>query len=125
MSNPANFGSARPVLNPDDVAMLLIDHQRGLFQTVGDMPLPKLRLRAAALAKMAQAVTLARVVQAGVVPMDTAAVAAELQATWNRDDAMAWAAIYTSIFPAYQLLIESCGRAQEVVTHHEVLDSRR
>jgi hypothetical protein len=80
--------------------MLLIDHQRGLFQTVGDMPLPKLRLRAAALAKMAQAVTLARVVQAGVVPMDTAAVAAELQATWNRDDAMEWAAIYTSIFPA-------------------------
>ena len=53
MSNPANFGGARPVLNPDDVAMLLIDHQSGLFQTVGDMPMPELRLRAAALASMA------------------------------------------------------------------------
>jgi hypothetical protein len=52
-------------------------------------------------------------------------VAAELQAAWNRDDAMEWAAIYTSISPAYQLLIASCGRAQEVVIHHEVLDSRR
>ena len=57
--------------------------------------------------------------------MDSAAVAAELQAAWNRDDAMEWAAIYTSISPAYQLLIASCGRAQEVVIHHEVLDSRR
>ncbi|SUH38399.1 Nicotinamidase family protein YcaC [Salmonella enterica subsp. enterica] len=33
--------------------MLLIDHQSGLFQTVGDMPMPELRARAAALAKMA------------------------------------------------------------------------
>ncbi|TGB52790.1 amidohydrolase, partial [Salmonella enterica subsp. enterica serovar Enteritidis] len=164
--------------------MLLIDHQSGLFQTVGDMPMPELRARAAALAKMAtlakmpvittasvpqgpngplipeihanaphaqyiarkgeinawdnedfvkavkatgrktliiagtitsvwmafpaisavaegykvfavidasgtyskmaQEITLARIVQAGVVPMDTAAVASELQGTWNR-----------------------------------------
>jgi hypothetical protein len=33
--------------------MLLIDHQSGLFQTVGDIPVPELRARAAALAKMA------------------------------------------------------------------------
>ena len=65
--------------------------------------------------KMAQEITLARVVQAGVVPMDIAAVASELQKTWHRDDAMQWAEIYTKIFPWYQLLIESYGKAQEVV----------
>ena len=45
--------------------------------------------------KMAQEITLARVVQAGVVPMDTAAVASELQRTWNRPDAAEWAEVYT------------------------------
>jgi nicotinamidase-related amidase len=75
--------------------------------------------------KMAQEITLARVVQAGVVPMDTAAVASELQKTWNRDDAQAWAEVYTMIFPPYRLLIESYAKAQEVVTKHEQLDSAR
>jgi nicotinamidase-related amidase len=73
--------------------------------------------------KMAEEITLARIVQAGVVPMDTAAVASELQRTWHRNDAQEWAQIYTKIFPPYQLLIESYGKAQEVVTEHEVLDS--
>lgn len=50
---PANFGGARPVIDPDDTAMLLIDHQGGLFQTVADMPMPVLRNHATALAKMA------------------------------------------------------------------------
>lgn len=225
MSTPANFNGQRPVIDPSDAAMLLIDHQSGLFQTIADMPMPALRNHSAALAKMAslcklpvvttasvpqgpngplipeihqnaphavyvarkgeinawdnpdfvaavkatgkktliiagtitsvcmafpaisavqegykvfavidasgtyskmgQEITLARVVQAGVVPMDTAAVASELQNTWHRDDAMEWAQIYTKIFPAYQLLIESYGKAQEVVTKQEVLDSQR
>ena len=225
MSIPANFGNAKPSIDPANAAMLLIDHQSGLFQTVGDMPMPELRARAAALAKMAtlanipvittasvpqgpngplipeihnnaphaqyvarrgeinawdnpdfvaaveatgkkqliiagtitsvcmafpsisavhagyqvfavvdasgtyskmaEEITLARVVQAGVVPMDTAAVASELQRTWNRDDAGEWADIYTKIFSAYQLLIESYGKAQEVVNNNEVLDSQR
>ena len=51
--NIANFNDARPVIDPDDAVMLLIDHQSGLFQTVNDMPMPKLRAPAAALAKMA------------------------------------------------------------------------
>jgi hypothetical protein len=42
---------ARPVIDVNDAVMLLIDHQSGLFQTVGDMPMPELRARAAALAK--------------------------------------------------------------------------
>jgi hypothetical protein len=75
--------------------------------------------------KMAQEITLARVVQAGIVPMDTAAVASELQKTWHREDAMQWAEIYTMIFPPYQLLIESYAKAQDVVKNSEVLDSQR
>lgn len=75
--------------------------------------------------KMAQEITLARVVQAGVVPMDTAAVASELQKTWNRPDAQEWATIYTKIFPAYQLLIESYLKAKDVEKTHEQLDSAR
>jgi Amidases related to nicotinamidase len=43
--------------------------------------------------KMAQEITLARVVQAGVVPIDTAGVASELQGSWNRADAQQWAEV--------------------------------
>jgi isochorismate hydrolase len=75
--------------------------------------------------KMAQEVTLARVMQAGAVPIDTGAVASELQKTWNRPDAQEWAEVYTLIFPPYRLLIESYNKAQEVVTQHEELDSQR
>ncbi|KGJ19951.1 hydrolase [Paracoccus sanguinis] len=75
--------------------------------------------------KMAEEITLARVVQAGAVPMDMAAVASELQKTWNRADAEEWAQAYTQIFPPYQLLIESYGKAREVEKGHETLDSQR
>ncbi|XFC39238.1 hydrolase [Stenotrophomonas indicatrix] len=225
MSTPANFNGARPVIDPDNAAMLLIDHQSGLFQTIGDMPFTSVRAHATALAKMAtlakmpvittasvpqgpngplipeihdaaphaqyvarrgeinawdnpefvaavkatgrkqliiagtitsvcmafpsiaavadgyqvfavvdasgtyskmaEEITLARVVQAGVVPIDTAAVASEIQRTWNREDAQQWAAIYTQIFPNYQLLIESYQKAQDVQKNHEQLDSQR
>jgi len=191
MCTPANFNGQKPTIDPADAVMLLIDHQSGLFQTVKDMPMPELRARAAALAriaklsnlpvitsasvpqgpngpmipeimqnaphakyvarkgeinawdnpdfvaavkatgkktliiagtitsvcmafpaisavhegykvfavidasgtysKMAEEIALARIVQAGVVPMDTAAVASELQRTWHRDDAQEWA----------------------------------
>lgn len=225
MSTPANFNGARPVIDPDNAAMLLIDHQSGLFQTIGDMPFTSVRAHATALAKMAtlaripvittasvpqgpngplipeiheaaphaqyvarkgeinawdnpefvaavkatgrrqliiagtitsvcmafpsiaavadgyqvfavidasgtyskmaEEITLARVAQAGVVPMDTAAVASEIQRTWNRDDALQWAEVYTNIFPNYQLLIESYLKAQDVQKNHEQLDSQR
>lgn len=224
-ANPANFDGRRPVIDPNDAVMLLIDHQSGLFQTVADMPMPVLRNHATALArmatlskmpvittasvpqgpngplipeihenaphaqyvarrveinawdnpdfvaavkatgrktliiagtitsvcmafpaiaavhdgykvfavvdasgtysKMAQEITLARIVQAGVVPMDTAAVASELQKTWHRDDAREWAEVYTKIFPPYQLLIESYMKAQQVQKDQEQLDSQR
>jgi nicotinamidase-related amidase len=75
--------------------------------------------------KQAQEITLARMMQAGVVVIDVAAVASELQKTWNRADAAEWAQAYTQIFPNYQLLIESYSKAQEVATNHEPLDSQR
>ena len=221
----ANFEGKRPVIDPNDAVLLLIDHQSGLFQTVADMPMTTLRNHAVALAKMAtlskipvittasvpqgpngplipeihqnaphaqyvarrgeinawdnpdfvaavkatgrktliiagtitsvcmafpsisavydgykvfavidasgtyskmaQEITLARVVQAGVVPMDTAAVASELQKTWHREDAQEWAEVYTKIFPPYQLLIESYLKAQQVEKEHEQLDSQK
>ncbi len=223
--SPANFSGQKPTIDPKDAAMLLIDHQSGLFQTIEDMPMPRLRAHAAALAKMAtlaklpvittasvpqgpngplipeihqnaphakyvarrgeinawdnpdfvaavketgrktliiagtitsvcmafpaisavhdgykvfavvdasgtyskmaQEITLARVMQAGVVPIDTAAVASELQRTWHREDAAQWAEVYTRIFPPYQLLIESYGKAQQVAKENEPLDSQR
>ncbi|WP_447982296.1 hydrolase [Achromobacter kerstersii] len=225
MNKPANFNGAVPKIDPDNAAMLLIDHQSGLFQTIGDMPFTTVRAHASALAKMAtltnmpvittasvpqgpngplipeihknapharyvarrgeinawdnpefvaavkatgrkqliiagtitsvcmafpsiaavaegyqvfavidasgtyskmaQEITMARVVQAGVVPMDTAAVASELQRTWHREDAQQWAELYGYIFPSYQLLSESYNKAQEVEKNQEQLDSQR
>jgi len=75
--------------------------------------------------KMAQEISLARVMQAGVVPMAIAAVASELQQTWNRDDTQEWAEIYTMIFPPYRLLIESYQKARAVEQKGEILDSAR
>ncbi|MCW2271194.1 Isochorismatase family protein [compost metagenome] len=224
-ANVANFNGQVPRIDPDNAAMLLIDHQSGLFQTVKDMPMTELRANAITLAKiaslakipvittasvpqgpngplipeiheaaphakyvarkgeinawdnpefvaaveatgkkqliiagtitsvcmafpsisavnagyqvfavidasgtyskMAQEVTLARVMQAGVVPMDTAAVCSEVQRTWNRADAQQWAEAYSAVFPHYQLLIESYLKAQQVATENEQLDSSR
>ena len=221
--SPLNFDGQRPVIDPNDAVMLLIDHQSGLFQTVKDMPMTEVRANATVLAKVArlakipvitsasvpegpngplipeihkyaphaqyvarsgqinawdnpdfvaavkatgrktliiagtitsvcmafpsisavhdgykvfavldasgtysktaQEITLARIVQAGVVPVDTAAVCSELQATWNRPDADQWAEAYSTIFPPYQLLIESYAKAQEVVPQPAKPDS--
>ena len=51
-------------------------------------------------------------IQAGVVPMDTAAVVSELQKTWTRSDAPQWAEAYSALFPNYQLLVESSQGAE-------------
>ena len=57
---------------------------------------------------MATDLTLARIVQAGAMPIDTFAVMAELQRTWNRSDAMEFAAIFADhVAPGYRALIES------------------
>ena len=65
--------------------------------------------------KMATDITMARVVQAGAMPVDTYAVLAEIMSTWNRADAMEFAAIMVDhIVPHYRLLIESYDKAQNV-----------
>ncbi len=65
--------------------------------------------------KMATDLTLARVVQAGAMPIDTFAVLAELQRTWNRPDAMEFAAIFAEhVIPGYRALMESYDKAQSV-----------
>lgn len=65
--------------------------------------------------KMATDITMARVVQAGAMPIDTYAVLAEVMSTWNRADAMEFAnAMVDHIVPHYRLLIESFEKAQSV-----------
>ncbi|HVH46728.1 MAG TPA: isochorismatase family protein [Labilithrix sp.] len=65
--------------------------------------------------KMATEITLARVTQAGAVPIDTFAVLAELMGTWNRADAMDFAAVLADdIVPAYRALMESYEKALSV-----------
>ena len=49
----ANLNGQVPRIDPDKAAMLLIDHQSGLFQTVKDMPMTELRANAITLAKIA------------------------------------------------------------------------
>ena len=64
--------------------------------------------------EMASRTTVARFVQAGVVPISASGVLCELQRTWNRPDAMQFARLYTMIAPNYGAVIESYQRAQEV-----------
>src|SRR5499427_9297724 len=64
--------------------------------------------------EMASRVTLARIVQAGVIPTSANAVICEVHRTWNRPDALQLAELYTMVSPNYQALMESYRKAQEV-----------
>lgn len=76
--------------------------------------------------KMAEEVSTARMLQAGVIPIDTAAVIAELQHTWNRKDADMWAEeVWPKIFVNYRLLLESYAKTKSVIENKEILDSKR
>lgn len=58
--------------------------------------------------KMATDLTIARLAQAGVIPIDTFAMIGELQKTWNRPDALDYANIFANhVIPNYKLLMES------------------
>ena len=67
--------------------------------------------------EMASQTTLARFVQAGVVPTSANAVLCELQRTWNRPDAAEVAQLYTMVAPNYGAVMESYNRAQDVALH--------
>ena len=63
---------------------------------------------------MASQVTIARLVQAGIIPTTTNAVLSELQRTWNRPDAAAYAELYGAVSPNYRAVMESYQKAQDV-----------
>jgi nicotinamidase-related amidase len=66
--------------------------------------------------KMATDLTIARLAQAGVIPIDTLAVVSELQKTWNRPDALEYANLFADyMMPNYRLLMESHQKAQDAV----------
>lgn len=74
--------------------------------------------------QMATDLTLARITQAGAMPIDTFAVLGELMSTWNRPDAMEFAEVMVGLMPHYRALIESYDKAQSVqkVGHETKLD---
>jgi hypothetical protein len=64
---------------------------------------------------MATHLTIARITQAGAIPIDTLAVISELQQTWNRPDALDFANLFADFaMPHYRLLMESYNKAQSV-----------
>jgi nicotinamidase-related amidase len=65
--------------------------------------------------EMASRTTLARFIQAGVIPTSANAVLCEVHRTWNRPEAAEIAKLYTMVAPNYQALIESYQKAQDVV----------
>jgi nicotinamidase-related amidase len=65
--------------------------------------------------EIASRTTVARFVQAGVVPTSANAVLCELQRTWNRSDAADFAKLYGMVAPNYTAVTESYQKAQEAL----------
>ena len=57
--------------------------------------------------------TLARMTQAGIVPVTTNTILSETHRTWNRPDAAKWGALYSELVPHYRAVTESYKKAQE------------
>ena len=60
----------------------------------------------------AQRAAVERLTRAGVIITDVEGVISEWQHTWNRQDALDWAALHAAVMPPYAALIESVTRAQ-------------
>jgi len=65
--------------------------------------------------EMASRTTLARFIQAGIVPTSANAVICEIHRTWNRSDAAELAQLYTMVSPNYRAVMESYQKAQQVI----------
>src|SRR5262244_815118 len=65
--------------------------------------------------EMVSRTTVARFVQAGVIPTSANAVLCEIHRTWNRPEAAELAKLYTMVAPNYAALIESYQKAQDVI----------
>ena len=66
------------------------------------------------MSEMASQATLARMTQAGIVPVTTNVILCEFQRTWNRPDAAEWGALYSELVPHYRAVSESYRKAQDV-----------
>lgn len=65
--------------------------------------------------QMATDLTIARVAQSGVVPIDTYAAICHIMGTWNREDGQWWAQLMADdIVPKYANLISSYNKAQQI-----------
>ena len=69
--------------------------------------------------EMVSRTTLARFIQAGIVPTSTNAVVCELLRTWNRPEAAQFAELLVMSSPNYRAVIESFQKAQDVVREKE------
>ena len=65
--------------------------------------------------EMASRTTLARFIQAGVIPTSANAVLCEVHRTWNRPEAADLAKLYTLVAPNYGAVMESYQKAQAVI----------
>jgi len=65
------------------------------------------------ISPLANQVTLARIVQAGVVPVTSNVILCEFQRTWNRPDALSYLEMYNELVPNYKAVGESYLRAQQ------------
>ncbi len=65
------------------------------------------------ISDMAFDATLARMTQAGIVPITTNTMLSETHRTWNRPDAAQWGALYAELVPNYRAVAESYRRAQD------------
>ena len=69
--------------------------------------------------ELASRTTVARFVQAGVVPTSANAVLCEVHRTWNRPEAAELAQLYTMVAPNYRAVMESYQRAQTAATQQQ------
>ena len=58
-------------------------------------------------------ITIARLAQAGAITVSTTGMLAELQKTWNREDAMDWGAVYAGVSPNYGAAVEQYFSTQK------------
>ncbi len=70
---------------------------------------------------LASRTTLARFIQAGVIPTSTNAMLSEVHRTWNRPEAAELAKLYALVAPNYAAVIESYNKAQEVARQQQPL----
>lgn len=69
--------------------------------------------------EMASRTTLARFIQAGVIPTSANAVLCEIHRTWNRPEAAELAKLYSMVAPNYGAVMESYQKAQSVIKQQE------